>query len=219
MTYTYFANPGNPGVELTSKRGSFLDVMIRLIIIVHILFCGIVASMILYRKNFGCNIFWVILIALAILTSIMGLLAMSRDYANCNQQGEFGNLCNDYNWCNVNEIRINPDNKCPDPSPSASPALLSSLSPNTDFLGLFWTHFVLLLMEISFLIVISYYWSLNSLEIKEEAATKEEIPPPPPPPSLQNVEEEKVPREKLGNRVEIKLDPSIKSHGLLKKRK
>lgn len=237
VTYTWFSSPGNPGASLSSRRGSFLDVTVRLIIIVHIIFCGLVATMVLYRKNYGCNILWIILIILSILTVALGILALAREYANCNNQNEYGNLCNDPNWCNVNEIRMNPVNRCPDPSPSPSPALLSSLSPKPDFLGLFWTNFILFLMELTYLAMLIYYWSLeynyeiitnenndNKKEIQEdyeklieeEKLKKEENDI-----DYQVVEEEqpRIRHRTPPRQVEIKLGPSVISHGIKKKKK
>lgn len=246
VVYDWFSSPGNPGASLSSRRGSFLDVAVRLIIIIHIIFCGLIASMILYRKNFGCNILWVILIAISILIVALGLLALAREYVNCNKQNEYGNLCNDPNWCNVNEIRMNLENRCPDPNPSPSPALLSSLSPKPDFLGLFWTNFILLLMQIAYLVLIIYYWSLerdyeiitkvgnddDKKQIKEyeklledEKAKKEEtnedvqtqIP------LIEEYEENTVRRrrERITSpprHIEVKLGSTVISHGLKKKK-
>jgi len=214
VVYTWFANPGSPGTELTSKRGSFIDVMVRLSVVAHIMFCGLIASMVLNRKNYGCNIFWVIIIALAILTTMLCIFALSADYVNCNAQNQFGNLCNDLNWCNVNEIRANTNNRCPDPSPSPTPALFSSLSPKVDFLGLFWVNVCLCVFEIVYLSILSYYWSLESeyeiipstsspeeeQDIKSEMKTEEDVP--------------KIKYRSPPKKVQIRLSSAITTHGL-----
>ena len=125
--FTYFKNPGNPGAQLTSLRYKFVDICVRLSIFGHVFFTVFVCCMILYRKNYGCNIFWTILIGICFLLVFLGVIALSNDYYNCNGQNQFGNLCNSKEWCCVNDIYHNINNGCPYVIPCVPPGLLYDL--------------------------------------------------------------------------------------------
>lgn len=156
--YTYFKNPGAPGAALTSFRYTFPDLAVRFLLLGHILFLVFFLSMVLFRTSFGCNVFWFIMVGICILLVFLGLLGLAPSYVECNGQNQYGNLCNSNEWCCVEEIRLNPINSCPNVLPCVPPKAASDLTPNPDFLGLFWTNFVLMLMQFAVVIVIFVYW-------------------------------------------------------------
>lgn len=200
VPFTWFKNPSTPGAFLYSARGLFLDVSVRLMIIGHLMYCGLLLMFIIGRQNYGCNIVLMILFAVVFLFTIFALASLGEQYNTCNQQNQYGNMCNDANYCNVNEIRINPANGCPNPAPSPTPVLWQSLGPNSNFLGLFWTNFALCIMQLIFVGVIMWAW-FTSPDASEEEPEKAVIvtPSAPPPPQEE---------------VKFKIGSSIKTHGL-----
>lgn len=97
-----------------------------------------------WLQKFGWVSLWVVLIGLAVVLQLSVVIKFGRDYANCNAQGEFGNLCNDLLWCCVPEIYANPINQCP-PGPCTVavppvpiPATIGDTSPEPMFAVLLW---------------------------------------------------------------------------------
>lgn len=154
MTHTWFANPGLPGSELTSFRGTFTDVAIRLSIIAHILCVAIIICMVIYRGNYACSSMWFILYIVTFLMTLIGFGALLASYVHCNGQNEHGNPCNDRKYCCVPEIYANPINRCPNTLPCDPPVLVEELCPNADFLGLFWVNTLLMLFfQVGFIVM------------------------------------------------------------------
>lgn len=162
--YTYFKNPGMPGAELSSKRYLFVDIAVRLSIIGHVIIPALVMCMIFFKKSLGCNIFWIILFAIAFLCILVGLFGLSTDYAGCNGNNQYGNLCNSLDWCCVETVYSQPYNGCPNVLPCDVPRIQEDLNPNPDFLGLYWTGFILWFFDVVFIIVIGWHWSMDPEE-------------------------------------------------------
>lgn len=219
--YTWFKNPGSPGTQLTSKRGTFEDVAVRLSIIGNIFTLVIICSWIMFRTNFGCNILWVIFYAIAVLMTLLGILGLGRMYSECNGQFQYGNLCNDQRWCCATEIYSKPLNGCPNTLPCAVPVPVEDLKPNQDFLGLFWLNVCLFAFQCAMIILFSVYWTLSKPEKEEEDESDfAEIPSAPPLP--QEPEPESEPKESRTVHIEptgILYHPKNKSHGLRERRK
>lgn len=174
--YTWFKNPSAPGSSLTSYRGTFNDVTIRMAIFAHIFILCIVQCMIFFGDHNGLFIFWFTSFLLMFLLTFLSIIGLGSFYSTCNQQNQYGNMCNSVNYCNVNEIRANPANYCPDPTPSATPVLLQSLTPNPNFMALFWINFVLFVFQMIFVAVLGYYWYIstkNQQPREEEEETTE----------------------------------------------
>lgn len=201
VPFTWFKNPSTPGAFLYSARGLFLDVSVRLMVIGHLMYCGLLSMFIIGRKNYGCNIVLMILFAVVFLFTIFAIASLGEQYNTCNQQNQYGNMCNDANYCNVNEIRINPANGCPNPAPSPTPVLWQSLGPNSNFLGLFWTNFSLCIMQLIFVGIIMWAWftSPDTTEASQEEPEKDAIVTPSAP---------------LQQELKFKIGSSIKTHGL-----
>lgn len=216
--YTWFKSPGAPGSALTSKRGTFEDIAIRLTVAGNLLSLAFVCSMLTWRKNFGCNILWIVLFAIASFLTLLGILAMGRMYSECNQQLQYGNICNDDNWCCVNEIFSNPLNGCPNTVPCAVPKALNDLHPKADFLGLFWTNFLLFVFQCGMVVFILVFWT-KSWTKSEEGTTEDFGQEPPEPLEPKKKEIEPVPQIEFEKQPPTEVKRRInfsqkKSHGL-----
>lgn len=241
--YTYFKNPGAPGAALTSFRYTFPDIAVRLLLLGHILFLVFFLSMVLFRISFGCNVFWFIMVGICILLVFLGLIGLAPSYVECNGQNQYGNLCNSGDWCCVEEIRLNPVNSCPNVLPCVPPKAASDLSPNPDFLGLFWTNFVLMLMQFAAVIVIFVYWwtevtpydtelietirekyvprpvglgETSRARVEETLSFTPSAPPPSPPASSDAGGEKELGEPITGNIVMLKTTKKL--HGLRQKK-
>jgi hypothetical protein len=230
--YTWFKNPGAPGTSLSSKRGTFGDVSIRLSIAANIIILGIICSWIMFRKNFGCNVIWAIFYFIMLLMTLLGIMGMGQMYSECNAQLQYGNLCNDLNWCCVNEIFANPLNGCPNVLPCAIPKTLNTLNPNQDFLGLFWLNFVLFLFQCGMLVFLMYSWSKSPTfdgGTTEEVGDFDQKEPPQPqvtpspqvtPTKEESVVIEPVPELQKDSVIAIEIpsitrqQPTFRAHGL-----
>ena len=164
--YTYFARPGLPGAELLSYRYTFTDVAVRLTVMAHILIPLFIMTLVAYRKNYGCNVVWFALYLIGFLMTLLGLGATAGSYANCNGAGQMGNICNDLRYCCA---LLDP--KCPNVIACTDPVVpADQLTPNADFLGLFWTNVVLFAMQLCFVLVLAF----SSRREGEEEEEKEE---------------------------------------------
>jgi len=184
--HTWFSNPSNPGDMLVSFRNTFTSVAVRITVFTHILSVFFVMTLIAYRKIYGCNILWFTLYILCFVLTLVGLAALSGSYAHCNDQNQYGNICNDFLYCCPVEIYSNPANKCPNTLPCDPPTTLDQLKPNSDFLGLYWLNFILMVFQIVFigLTIWVIYWVKDDEEAEPEEAEEtssssfEKSPPP-----------------------------------------
>lgn len=197
IVYTWFKNPGMPGVELTSLRGSFTSIVLRIVIIVHPWVPFIIMSLIAYRSNTVLSFGSLVLLLIGFVLCIFGLVVLGDQYSHCNGQNQFGNICNDPRWCCVHEILINTANSCPNSGVDcATPLTFDDIGPNDTFLGLFWFHFTMTMLQLVFFIAMGIIWrydpaeslgynsvpsapSSTELDIPEEE--EEKAPPPPVP--------------------------------------
>lgn len=115
-----------------------------------------VMMMITYRRSNGCSIFWFSLIFTLMVMSSYTVITLGRDYRYCNSVAgdQRDNLCNDKRWCCAPEVNINEAHGCPfaggvtcaDVPEIAS---VNDLSPDTDFLWLFWPNVIYLFADIA----------------------------------------------------------------------
>jgi len=170
--HTYFENPGNPGV-LTSDRYSFNWVITMLTVIINVSLITFIFFMVIFRNNFGCGITWFILYILFFALLVFIIIAYGLQYSHCNGPNEVDNMCNDPKWCCVHFT--NPLNQCPNTIPCAPPITQSDLSPNQDFLALFWTLVVLGALYFIFILIILFYWfSDEPVKIVDEQEQEQE---------------------------------------------
>jgi len=144
-------------------RESFTVIVLRMTIIGHIAIVAFVLCLIAFRDNNGCQIFWFILYIIAYLILFLGIIALGREYSQCNREPY--NLCNDLKLCCKNEIHTNPTFNCPN---TLDCPISFEVKPNDDFLGLFWLHFILFVFQCVWLAVYLYFLVTKKEEEEEE---------------------------------------------------
>lgn len=176
--HTWFANPSTPGDMLVSFRGGFTSASVRISVFSHVLSIFFIMTMLSFRKIYGCNVIWFIVYIICFLLSLVTLAGLSGAYATCNHQNQFGNVCNDQLYCCPPEIFGNPANRCPNTLPCDPPVQVSELKPNADFLGLYWLHFILLVMQGFFIGLVIWVRKEPAEPAEPEQQEKLEYPPP-----------------------------------------
>lgn len=188
FVYTWFKTPGLPGAALTSLRGSFTSISLRFAIVIHPWVPFFIMTMIAYRSNavlsigaFGC-------VCVGFILCFFAMAVLADSYSHCNGQEQFGNICNDPLWCCVSEIRANVANGCPNTIDCDPPLSFDDVNPNGTFLGLFWMHVVMTILQGLYIVITAYVWSRpapvktekeeQEEEEEEEELQKEEIPMP-----------------------------------------
>lgn len=185
ITHTYFKNPGAPGAQLDSLRGSFTTVALRIGIIFNMIALAWIISMIAYRNNVVLSIGFFVLFVIGAVVAFFTMVALSDQYSHCNGQNQWGNLCNAPNYCCAHEIWTNPDNGCPNTFDCATPLTIDDLAPNDNFLSLFWIHFVLLLLHIAYIVTCIVGWRMldstqqNGEDVEEPEPEKTVVEQPP----------------------------------------
>lgn len=158
--HTYFKNPGTPG-QLFSLRYDIYWVVEFLSVIVVFLFPLCVMLMIIYRNVYGCNIGWTIVFFILFGLHLFTVVTLIGAYAECNQDEQFANPCNDYKWCCVPAVYSVLANMCPNSIPCAapgSPTTRAELRANADFLWLFWMNVFFFILHVLYLAVVFLYW-------------------------------------------------------------
>ncbi len=201
--YTWFASLGAPGSSLVSYRNTFLAISIRLTIFAHVLFIPFIMGMIYSRETQPASITYFALLLVLIIFTIISIATTSSAYASCNSS--FGNLCNSPNYCCVN-VGV-PGCSNPLPCPGMLP---SDLTPNIEFVGLYWVNFVLFLMQLGFVITVIMLYSGDQKQ-QEAAPSMEQQQQPPP------VEDPPVAEATLIPPPPITMSTNATFHGLKKR--
>lgn len=172
ILYTYFLNPGAPGT-LTSLRYNFTAIMLLLSVIVNFCFPLFIMFAIIYRYDHGCSVLWVVFFVILIGLQVLIIAGLGDQYSTCNQNGQFGNLCNDLEYCCV--YYTDPVNQCPNTIACTPAKTASELAPNSDFLALFWFNFVFLFVfQLPYMIVTFVYWFSDNGEKTAEFVEQDE---------------------------------------------
>jgi len=175
--YTYFASPGEPGKQLVSYRMTFASIATQINIFGQIFIIPFIMMAVYFRDSYGCSIFWYIMFAICVFFCFLCMAALGQQYGSSNRQKSFGNLANDLQYCCAF-----PGDGCPNTFPCTDPPKQpNELSPNGDFLGLFWTNFIFFIFDlifIGFLVYETWYAKDVILETEEDTT-----PAPPPPPA------------------------------------
>ncbi len=110
------------------------------------LFCFAV----IWRRDFGCSVFWFIFFTICVLVDVFGFLTLSRLFASCNGLNQPYNICNDVNYCCAAEIWTVSANGCKNtgPCPSGFPTVLSQMSSNPTFVWIWATSIPFVLLEV-----------------------------------------------------------------------
>lgn len=172
--HTWFKTPGMPGAELTSFRASFAMIVLRIAIVIHPWVPFIIMFMIAYRKNLTLSIGAFLLIGIGFVLCFFAFTVLSDRYSHCNGQEQYGNPCNSPLLCCVNEIRSNPANMCPNTVDCDSPLTLDDVKPNPVFEGLYWIHFVMMVLQGLYIGMTFFIWTLP---VKKEKQEEEEEQP------------------------------------------
>jgi len=199
--YTWFANLGAPGSALVSYRNTFVAISVRLAIIAHTMIIPFLMGMIYTRATRAAAITFFALILVLVIFTLLSVAGTGSAYGSCNVA--FGNLCNSLDFCCVN-VGV-PGCNNPLPCPGILP---SDLTPNIEFLGLFWMNFVLFLMQLAFVITTIFLYVQD-----------EETPPPPPPPAAEEEPEQKEEQIPLIPPPPITMSVNASLHGLKKRTK
>jgi hypothetical protein len=174
VTHTWFLNPATPGSILTSERMGFVSISIRMGIIAGMVALTSMFFMVGYRKSF-------VPFGAFITTMIIWFFTytvLSDQYAHCNGQGQFGNICNAKNLCCVHEILINPANHCPTMIDCAIPVLLEDVTPDAQFLWLYWLHFGILIAGILWVVAsFAFFFSVEKKDKEPQEEPQEEPEP------------------------------------------
>lgn len=173
---TWFASPGAPGSHYVSFAGTFLDVTNRMNIIGQTLVTGVVGMLVWVRGQYGWSIFWFTLYALSATLNLLSVIALGDARSRANGPGQFGNPFNDPAYCCAY-----PGNGCPTSIPCTDPVILpEQLGYNTNAEGLLWTAFVLLLLQVAFMVAWGVIFGFRKGEEKEkedEEPTMTVVPP------------------------------------------
>ncbi len=129
-------------------------------------------SIIYLRNNRPAAIIFFALLLVLVIFTMLSVAATGSAYGACNTY--FGNLCNSLKFCCVN-VGVP---GCNNPL-SCAGVLATDLTPNIEFLGLFWMNFVLFLMQLTFVITMSVIYIKEEKEGEEgeEAAFEPPLPP------------------------------------------
>lgn len=163
----------------------------------HMLMYPMVLLMITFRRSHGCSIFWFSLIFILTVMSSYTVIALARDYKLCNNPSgdQRDNLCNSKLWCCAPEVNANAANACPFGGGVTCPDFpqitsVANLSPDTDFLWLFWPNFVYLLADIA---IVLFFLGIFCVAPFPNKNSKQRGPIPSAPPKDDEEEFEKQP--------------------------
>ena len=132
-----------------------------------------------WRKDFGCSIFWMILFGICLMVDVFGFLTLSRFFASCNGLNQPYNICNDINYCCAAEIWSVSANNCKNtgPCPVGFPTVLSELAANDIFLWIWATSIPYVLVEIlAILFIILMNFPLSSGRVKRGNQQQQQQP-------------------------------------------
>lgn len=170
IPHTYFKYPGAPGM-LYSERYSFEWFVIMISIILHVLVVFVIAMLVKFRYNYGCNMIWFFVYFILFVCMILVIAFLGVEYNECNGADAAGNLCNSYKWCCVHYT--NPANGCPNVSPCADGTTQSNLSPNFEFMGIMWTNVTLASLHLIFIMFVMFYWVSDGSSDDDEVEYEE----------------------------------------------
>lgn len=158
VTDTYLHGGGTPGEYFTLRYNS-LQWYALMLATTKIFMVPFVCFMILYRKWYGCNILWFVLICTIVVIDGVVIMALGHSYSGCNQPGQLDNICNDNLYCCLPSINGDPSNGCPFSGVCPSKPT-TALSPNSDFLWLFYTNLVYMLADAAILIFFAVMFAI-----------------------------------------------------------
>ena len=175
IRHTYQLPNTMPGQLYSDRYSSMTWIFLMLSVIGNLSVAFLVPMLVLWRKDRGCSILWMVFFVIFTLFSGFTVTVLGAQYGSCNKQNQNGNICNDYDWCCAVEIYSNPANLCPNTGPcllAGQPSSVAELSSNVDFRWLFAVSIVFMLFDLLFFILITTLWFGNSSKIKFPTTTQ-----------------------------------------------
>lgn len=163
ITHTVMIPAGAPGT-LTSERYTFRYWLIFLFATQGLLIFTALAASMFSGKNKCLSGFWFVFFVITLTLYVIYFVVLSRDAANCNGSDEANNICNHPLRCCDPAFNGNLVSGCygsttcldvvpmfPDIVP---PITIDKLGWSSDFVWLFWTTFVFVILDIALFIVL-----------------------------------------------------------------
>ena len=123
---------------------------------------------ILFRKTTCCGCkfscctgIWLTLLIIVIMFNFLTLSILSTHYSKCNGLDQLDNPCNDKRWCCVEEIYVNPANKCGNTCTPYIP--YNTLVADVDFIWLFSLTVVFCAFDLVFMLLPIGLWLNNGM--------------------------------------------------------
>lgn len=139
-----------------SLRYTSLEWVLSFLGPMRLLFGAAVMLMVIFRKQRGCISFWFAVLLAFFILDIFVLAGWGMFYSNCNKQGEVDNPCNDPLWCCYQPIYSVSGNACTNTVPCTP--VVTTLSPNVDFLWMFYTNLGFVVLEAIVTFTVIYMW-------------------------------------------------------------
>lgn len=137
---------------------------------------------ILFRKTTCCGCkfscctgTWLTLLIIVVMFDFLTLSIVATHYSKCNGLDQLDNPCNDKRWCCVEEIYVNPANKCGNTCPSYIP--YDTLVADVDFIWLFSLTVVFCAFDLVFMLLPIGMWLNGGLQtsvIREETTVEDQ---------------------------------------------
>ena len=163
VQHTVLLPPGLPGA-LMSMRYTFRYWLIFLAATQALLLFAALATSLFSGKNGFCSGFWFVVLVLLMVAFIVFFVFLAREATNCNGLDEDHNICNHPLRCCDPTVNNNPASGCPGPTtcnnvvpefPSITPPItIDKLGWGSDFVWLFWTTLIFVVLDVVILIVI-----------------------------------------------------------------
>ena len=161
IRHTYQVPPSLPGTLVSDRYGTFTWIFLMLSVIGNLFIAVLVPMLVLWRKDRGCTILWMVFLVIFTLLSVFTVVVLGGLWGSCNAQNQNGNICNDLEYCCAVEIYSNPANGCSNTGPCMlpnQPSSISQLRSNVDFRWLFAVSIVFMLFDITFFILLTILW-------------------------------------------------------------
>ena len=175
IRHTYQLPNTMPGQLYSDRYSSMTWIFLMLSVIGNLSVAFLIPMLVLWRKDRGCSILWMVFFVIFTLFSVFTVTVLGAQYGSCNKQNQNGNICNDYYWCCAVEIYSNPSNLCPNTGPCLlpnQPSSVAELSSNVDFKWLFAVSIIFMLFDLIFFILITTLWFGSSSKINFQTTTQ-----------------------------------------------
>lgn len=163
IQHTVLIPAGLPGA-LMSMRYTFRYWLIFLAATQGLLLFAALATSLFSGKNGFCTGLWFVFFVVLMTAFIIFFVFLAREGTNCNGLDEDHNICNHPLRCCDPAINSNPASGCPGPTTCISvvskfpdiipPITIDKLGWASDFVWLFWTTLIFVVLDVAILVVI-----------------------------------------------------------------